>query len=160
MFNVKVDDSKVQLWLTTIPAQVHARLETEVYTLVEKLRNHVITDKLLGQVLQRRSGRLGQSIQQRVTSTQSEVTGMVYSAGDVPYARIHEYGGKTAAHIIEARNAEALSFVMGGRQVFAKKVNHPGSVMPERSYMRSSLRDMKDEIIEGMKRAVGEGLQP
>ena len=74
------------------------RLEWAVYTLAEMLRSHVIQDKLLGQVLKRRSGRLGQSIQQRVDSRSNSITGTVYPSGDVPYAAIPEYGGRTAAH--------------------------------------------------------------
>jgi phage gpG-like protein len=159
MITVNVDDSKVQAWFRGMPAKVKARLEQAIYTLSEKLRSHVVKDKLLGQVLNRRSGRLGQSIQERVESSGSSITGIVYSSGDVPYARIQEYGGRTAAHVIEARNAQALSFVMGGKHVFAKRVNHPGSNIPERSYMRSSLADMKDEIIQKMTIAVGEGAQ-
>jgi hypothetical protein len=46
---------------------------------------------------------------------------------------------------------------MGGKQVFFKRVNHPGSQMPVRSFMRSSLRDMRPEIIEAMRKAVEEG---
>lgn len=152
-----LDDARVKVWLRGMPDKVRNSLEKAVYILAEKLRSHVVRDKLLGQVLHRRTGMLGQSIQDKVNSSPAEVTGTVYSSGDVPYARIHEYGGKTAAHIIEARNAKALSFTIGGKQVFAKRVNHPGSVMPERSFMRSSLADMKSEIIEKMTAAVGEG---
>ena len=47
--------------------------------------------------------------------------------------------------------------MMGGKQVFFKKVNHPGSTMPERSFLRSSLGEMKDEIIGGIREAVAEG---
>jgi len=160
MFTVTVDDTAVQAWLSHIPTNVQASLETAVYELAERLRNHVITDKLLGQVLNRRTGRLGQSIQQDVTSSSSSVVGRVYSSGDVPYARIQEYGGVTAAHVIEAVNGQALAFMMGGKQVFAKRVNHPGSHIPERSYMRSSLADLQDVIIARLKDAMVEGLQP
>lgn len=157
MITVTVDDTKVQAWLKDMPVRVRNRLISTVSILAEKLRNHVVQDKLMGQVLNRRTGRLGQSIQQRVETFPQAVFGVVYSSGDVPYARIHEYGGKTAAHVIEARNAKALSFLMNGQQVFARRVNHPGSNIPERSYMRSSLADMKDEIVRKMTLAVEEG---
>lgn len=160
MITVSVDDTKVKAWLSEMPEKIRGRLTLTVYSLAEKLRNHVVNDKLMGQVLNRRTGRLGQSIQQRVESTDSSVTGIVYSAGDVPYARIQEYGGRTAAHVIEAKNGKALAFMMGDKQVFARRVNHPGSNIPERSYMRSSLADMKAEIIDRMREAVGEGAKP
>lgn len=160
MFTVQVDDRAVRAWFDKMPAAIQKRLEQTVYTLAEKLRSHIVRDKLLGQVLNRRTGRLGQSIQQRVETAANGATGIVYSSGDVPYAAIHEFGGHTAAHVIEARNAKALAFEMAGKMVFAKRVNHPGSNMPERSFMRSSLADMKDEIIERMTQAVQEGTKP
>ncbi len=136
MFTISIDDRAVQAKLDAMPAKVRGRLEQAVYTLAEKLRSHIIQDKLLGQVLNRRSGRLGQSIQQKVESSGTSITGKVYSAGDVKYAAIHEFGGHIPAREIVAKNAQALAFTMGGKQVFAKKVNWPGATMPERSFMR------------------------
>ena len=140
-----------------MPARIQSRLSQTVYELAEKLRSHVIQDKLAGQVLNHRSGRLQQSIQQKVDSNATSVTGTVYSAGDVKYAAIHEFGGQIPAHEIVAKNAQALAFMMGGKMVFAKRVNWPGATMPERSFMRSSLADMRDEIVQKMTQAVQEG---
>jgi phage gpG-like protein len=47
------------------------------------------------------------------------------------YGRIHQEGGRTAAHTITPKHAKALRF--SGR--FAGKVNHPGSDVPARPYM-------------------------
>ena len=47
------------------------------------------------------------------------------------YAAIHQFGGKTKAHVIRPKNKKALAF--GGR-VF-KYVNHPGSVIPARPFL-------------------------
>jgi phage gpG-like protein len=160
MLTVQLNDTAVKGWFIKMPEKIHSSLLREVYILAEKLKTHVITDKLMGQVLNRRSGRLGQSIQQRVTDTPTSVQGKVYSAGNVPYAAIQEYGGKTAAHVIEPKNKSALAFTMGGGTVFAKRVNHPGSKIPERSYMRSSLTDMSAEIVQRMRGAVAQGLKP
>jgi hypothetical protein len=66
-------------------------------------------------------------------------------------------GGHTAAHDIVPTKAEALAFMMGGQQVFAKIVHHPGSRIPERSFMRSGLFDMADEIVAGIRAAALEG---
>ena len=62
----------------------------------------------------------------------------------------------TKAHIIEATNAKALSFPFGGKQAFFTRVNHPGSDIPARSYLNSSLDDMSDDIVDGMGDAVSE----
>jgi phage gpG-like protein len=78
----------------------------------------------------------------------------VGSEGDVKYAAIQEYGGKTSAHEILPVKAGVLAFVAGNTQHFARKVEHPGSVIPERSYLRSALGDMKDEILAALADAV------
>jgi hypothetical protein len=47
---------------------------------------------------------------------------------------------------------------MGGEQIFAKSVHHPGSTIPARSYLGSSLSEMSDEIESGFKQAILEAL--
>jgi len=56
---------------------------------------------------------------------------------NIPYAAIHQLGGKTAAHVILPRNKKALKTPYG---IF-KKVNHPGSVIPARPYLGVSDKD-------------------
>jgi len=79
---------------------------------------------------------------------------------DAPYAAIHEYGGTTRAHLIEAKNAQSLAFLVGGKRVFAKRVFHPGSHVPERSFLRSALAEFAPEISAELAEAAGEAAQP
>ena len=158
MFTVELrGDKELIARLDQMPERVRASLYNKVASLASILKTYIIDKKLSGQVLHHRSGDLWRSIHDEATQSANAVLGRVYSAG-VPYAAIHEYGGKTSAHIIEAKTAQALRFEKGGEEIFAKSVNHPGSVMTERSYMRSSLADKKDEIIEGMNDAVMQGV--
>lgn len=161
MFSVElVGKTELVARLDAMPSSVLAALRQRVATLAIKLQAHVVRDKLSGQVLGVRSGRLRRSIQEVAPIEENGgVFGRVFSAGDVKYARIHEFGGKTPAHDILPDKAEALAFIIGGRQVFAKVVHHPGSHMPERSFLRSSLRDMAEDIETELKRAVVAGLQ-
>jgi hypothetical protein len=53
-----------------------------------------------------------------------------------------------------------LEFSAGGSQVFARSVHHPGSTIPARSYLGSSLAEMRDDIESGLKQAVLEALAP
>ncbi len=53
---------------------------------------------------------------------------------------------------------EAFAFILGGKQAFAARVNLPAIAMPERSYMRSALAEMSDEIGEGVSEAVADAL--
>lgn len=144
--------------LKRLPTTVRASLAQKVFVLAIMLQTYIRQEKLSGQVLNVISGNLRRSIQQVVINEPTKVIGRVYSSGDVKYAAIHEYGGKTAAHVIEPKKGEALAFILGGKEVFFKRVNHPGSVIPERSFMRSSLKDKTVEIQMGLKEAVVRGL--
>jgi phage gpG-like protein len=116
-----------------------------------------IQQKLSGEVLQARSGALAGSIFSSIENNESETTISLSSSG-VPYAAIQEFGGKTAAHEIVAVNAKVLAFRAGGDLVFRRRVDHPGSAIPARSYLRGSLTDMRDEIELGLKQAILEAL--
>lgn len=139
-------DRQVIARLQEMPDSLRQILRRRVWALTLKLQARV-QRKLSGQVLNVVTGALRRSIQSDVREEATAVLGRVFSTGDVKYARIHEFGGRTRAHVIEPRKASALLFAMGGKNVFARRVNHPGSVMPERSFMRSSLAEMQDEII-------------
>lgn len=106
-------------------------------------------DKLSGGVLNMRSGALAASIVADVTSDGDAIVATVGSEGDIKYAAIQEYGGKTAAHEIVAVKGQALAFMVGGVLRFARKVDHPGSLIPERSYLRSTLDEMSGDIVAG-----------
>lgn len=155
-----VGDRELIARLDRMPGAVQAALRLKVMELALKLENYVKTQKLNGQVLNRITGRLARSIANKVTSSAKEVFARVFSSGDVKYAGIHEFGGTTAPHIIEPKKASVLAFAgANGGMVFARRVNHPGSKMPERSFLRSSLRDMSTEISLGMKTAVVHAVQ-
>ncbi|MGO8834008.1 MAG: hypothetical protein ACLQE9_14500 [Roseiarcus sp.] len=134
--------------LGAFPAELLADLNAKAATLAGALADKVKDDKLSGQVLNALSGDLRASIVSEASVDGDDVVGSVGSTGDVKYAAIQEYGGKTAAHEILPSKAEALAFIVGGALRFARRVEHPGSVIPERSYLRSSLEEMTDEIVE------------
>lgn len=106
----------------------------------------LVLDNLGGLVLQRRSGRLAAAQQAVVTSAAGTVSvGVGFDPQEVPYGAIQEFGGTTRAHLIVAKSARALAFTVGDRLVFAKRVQHPGSVVPERSFLRAALAEMAGE---------------
>ncbi len=160
-----VGDRKVVAQLRAIPNAVTVQLLEKIWSIGIMLQTYIRSQKLSGQVLNVKTGNLRRSINIKVEQSPKQVVGKVFSSGDVKYAGIHEFGGRTGAHEILPRKAEALAFMMGGKMMFAKKVNHPGSVMPERSYMRSSLTEnaaaislqLKEAVIVGLKIAEGGG---
>ena len=89
----------------------------------------------------------------------ADVSVRIGTSGDVKYAAIQEFGGTIPPHEIVPDKAKALAFAIGGKQVFAARVNLPAVTMPERSYLRSSLAEMAEEIAEGLSQAVVEAIE-
>jgi phage gpG-like protein len=131
------------------PAALQAALGAKATELATTLAD-LVKNKLSGAVLNTSSGALRDSIAANVTADSDSVLASVGSEGDVKYAAIQEYGGKTSAHEILPVKGDVLAFVAGDGQQFARRIEHPGSVIPERSYLRSSLEDMKDEILSAL----------
>ena len=144
--------------LQNAPAAIQSALRTKAADLAERLRKHVTDDKLSGQVLQTRSGALKASITAEVDDDGGQIVARLFSAGDIKYAAIQEYGGRTAAHDILPDKAKALAFLVHGAPVFAKVVHHPGSQIPARSYLRSALADMGDQIVAEFRDAALDAL--
>ena len=142
--------------LEAYPAALAASLDAKAAELAAALVDLVQNDKLSGAVLNLRSGALRDSIVASISADADGVVASVDSVGDVNYAAIQEYGGKTSAHEILPVKAQALAFVAGGAQRFARRVEHPGSLIPERSYLRSSLDDMRDDILDALAEAAAD----
>ncbi len=129
------------------------------------LRNWVVTEHLNGPTgattLQQRSGNLARSVSNEVDEDSTSVTGLVgipAASTAQAYARILHEGGTTRAHVIEALNAKALAFTMGGQTIFRRKVNHPGSNFPPRPYLKSALEEQKAQIVAGLSAAMKDAL--
>ena len=132
---------EVVLELQQLGDGARSRLNAAVTELALAVQTSVL-GKLSGQVLNQRTGRLAASLFSQVTDDAGGVVGTV--GVNTPYARIHEYGG-----VIEPVNALALRFQINGQWVMVKRV-----VMPERSYLRSTLGEMADEIRSRLTAAV------
>jgi phage gpG-like protein len=145
-------DIKIELPNTgRMNERIRANLRAEVVKLTRQL-TELVRANLSGRVLQKRSGRLYGSIRSRMIETKDEIGGEVWTEG-VPYARIHEFGGTTSPHVIAAKNSASLAFVWNGQLTFRKSVNHPGSRIPQRSYLQSALEEMRADIVEAYREA-------
>ncbi len=132
------------------------RLEQKARDLAATLVARVRDEKLSGQALETKSGALRNSISAEITVEGGVLTATVGSFGDVKYAAIQEYGGRTSAHEILPDKAQALAFLVGGALRFARRVEHPGSTLPPRAYLQSSLDESRDEIVAGLARVATE----
>jgi phage gpG-like protein len=151
MLNITlVGAEALQARLDAFPAALAGELAAKAQALGEALADKIRNEKLSGQVLNARSGALRDSIGAEVFSDGEDVSASVGSYGDVKYAAIQEYGGKTGAHEILPVKGKVLAFLVGGAMRFARRVEHPDSVIPERSYLRSSLEEMSAEIFAAL----------
>lgn len=140
--------------LEAVPDKLHAALVTAIARSALQVQRRAM-EKLGGPVLKVRTGNLRSSI--NVQGPSDSASGIYASVGTkVVYAGVHEFGGQTAPHVITPRNARVLAFPLGGKTVFARRVNHPGSRMPERSFLRSSLRELAPTIRAELERAIGQ----
>ena len=144
--------------LADMPERVRAALAAKADVLTVALQAK-IQQKLTGGVLNAKTGALARSILATLEEADAGVAVSIASAGDVKYAAIHEFGGVIPPHEIVPDKAKALAFLLGGKQVFAARVSLPAIVMPERSYMRSSLAEMAGAIRDELDAAVLEAIQ-
>lgn len=144
--------------LAELPERLREALAAKASALAAALEAKV-QQKLAGGVLNARSGALARSIVTTIEETSSGIAVSIASNGDVKYAAIHEFGGTIPPHQIVPDKARALAFAVAGKQVFATRVNLPAVTMPERSYLRSSLAEMAEEIGEGLGEAVAGAMQ-
>ena len=144
------DQEKVVVRFRAMPEEVQAKLFNTIDDLAKQLAAYIKENKLRGQVLNRRSGWLGDNVvaQDPVQSGNMISAKVTVDGNIVPYARIHEYGGVIPAHRIAPKEKLALAFSWNGQNVVFKSVNIPAITMPERSYMRSGLSDMRQQIID------------
>lgn len=126
-----------------------------VQRLTLQLLAKVKAEKLTGQVLKVRTGRLRRSINQKVTVTGNGVYGVVGT--NVKYGRAHELGETVTvkAHLRMQRVA------------WGKKMKNPRVVQvkahivkyPERSFLRTALHEMEPAVRAAMRKALIEGMK-
>ena len=144
--------------LAALPDRLRNALASKMNVLAADLQAK-IQQKLSGEVLNQKSDALKRSIVIAIDDSSASMTASLAVSGDIKYAAIHEFGGVIPPHEILPDKAKALAFAVGGKEVFAARINLPAIAMPERSYMRSSLAEMADEIGEGLSEAAVEALR-
>lgn len=123
----------------------------------------LIADQLYAQVEENLSGAVVNSIsgtlQAAITEASDESSATVGLDSDTaPYGAALEFGASIPAQLIEAKNAKALAFVVGGSQVFAKHVMHPAFVLPPHSFLRAALAELAPDALAMLENAVAAAL--
>lgn len=164
MFTVSIiGDQQLIANFVAMPQQLQASLTRRVRKLALLLQRHLQVDYLSGptgeHTLSVQKGALRRSAFNTVVSTSAEVTGTVGYGADVPYAAAHEYGATINIPEIVPTTAQALHFVINGKDVFAKRVRAHTVILPERAPLRTAFADMKEQIEDELSAATEEGLK-
>jgi len=131
------------------PAALRPPLRQTVERETIALQAHVVEQKLSGQVLHVRTGTLRRSITYTMHEDEDGIVGTVGT--NLEYAAIHEYGGAIHVPEIRPRRAKALHFYVGGKEIFAMRTRAHTVQMPERSFLRSALRERREAFIAAVR---------
>lgn len=154
---------ELQAKLQRMPPAVQAKLRPFMASATIALREMVkanIAERF------RSVGPLYQSVKSTLREAPGAITGRVFTR-KIAYAAIQEFGGRTRPHDILPVNGKALAFRMPGRLGFSsnggtnplmivRKVHHPGSVLPERTYARLALYRYRPAFVGGIREIVGQ----
>ncbi len=100
---------------------------------------------------QDRTGATRASIEPSVDDTAKGASGEITAGANA--ARLND---GTAPHVIEARNAQALRFSVGGQTRFARRVNHPGT-KPD-PFLDAAADAAGEELVSGVEAAIDAAL--
>lgn len=152
-----IGDEQVVASIRSQYRKVITNVEQSIGRLTLKLLTRVKVNKLSGQVLNVRTGRLRRSITYKVIKTPSRITGIVGT--NVEYARIHELGfhGQVSvkAHLREIKKAWGKDITPRTVEVrtHSRQVN-----LPAKSFLRSAMEEMTPEIIQTLQQSIRQGI--
>jgi len=166
---VTIDTSAVGPYLESKTGAIREALARKMNDTTLMLIRKITTEKLEGQVLKHRTGKLVTSVrqgQEKAVVTPDSITGGVTGAGGAAwYGRLHEYGGTFEAHrgrrvalgSRKQRQRLSLQAKAGGEDYVTHVQSKPYTIhFPERSFMRSSLTEEAEGIIEGFQQTAKE----
>lgn len=142
-------DELVVARLERLGPTVRQALEDAMRAQVLRVQAAVVTEKLSGDPLHRRTARLASSINSTVEDRGGEVVGRIGT--NVVYGRVHEKGGTFEIPAHERRTKSGKT----------STVRAHTATYPERSFLRSVLSELRPSIVEQIQasiaRAVKEG---
>jgi phage gpG-like protein len=140
-------DKKVVDMVRKKGPQLVVAITDKINELMLQLQQHIVRDKLSGQVLHHRSGKLaGSIVNLPVVAKGAQLIGEVVGAGGPAwYGKVHEFGPTT----IVPKTKKYLRFKIGDHWITKSKV-----VIPSRPFMGPSLEDMRLKIIDEIQLTV------
>lgn len=159
-----IGDRELIAKLGKMPEGIQRSVAKTIDQLGLRLIEEVVRNKLSGQVLKRRTGRLASSIARGAPDTRSHfeqtgTTAISYVGTNVSYGRTWEYGAHVPEYIVRPVKAKALHFFFKGTEVFAKSARIPAHDIKARPFLSTALQDMKPLIIRELTDALTKAAQ-
>jgi hypothetical protein len=151
-----VDTSGVEAALQGRADRIINSLVRRTTAIDESLQAKITGEKLSGQVLHQRTGKLIGSVRTiPVTNDGATIAGGVQAGGGPAYYAVYQNYGTAGPYEIRPIDPKGvLVFLLDGKTVFAKRVMHPG--LPARNFMESTLEESRAGIISSLQSAVDE----
>lgn len=136
---------------------INVKLKRELYNTIQKLgielTNNIKSSKLTGQALNVKTGRLRNSIHSKTVEENDNIVATIST--NVKYAAIHEYGfnGSETIKAHTRRITQVYGKPISPKTIIINSFNRQVN-LPERSFMRSALDEMRDKIINELNSAV------
>lgn len=147
---VMIGDDRVMQRLNQLSPKTVLEVERSIGVLLVKLQSKVKDEKLSGQILKNKTGTLRRSVNRNIVKTGKSIIGSVGT--NIVYGRVHELGGTITVREHLRMMVKAFGrAVKNPRQITVK--SHQATY-PERSFLRSSLREMESEIKGELKDAL------
>lgn len=134
--------------LNVTRAKMLGDLKKEITRIAIEVTAHVKDQKLSGQALKVRSGRLRRSINYKVSESDTNIEATVGT--NVEYARVHEFGFKGTVGVRE--------YMRGKKEKFKVRAHSRRVNLPERSFLRSALDDKRRDIDSRIAAVVGQAI--
>jgi phage gpG-like protein len=133
-----------------IAAMLPSMVTDEMKTQMMQLADYVRTNKLSGDPLHRRTGKLSRSISGNASATGNLVTGTVGSKG-VPYAAVHELG-----LTVTIPSHERLISMVFGKPVVPHTISIKSYTVtfPMRAYLKPSLEEKRAGILANIRASI------
>ena len=148
-----IGDDKAAALLDSFGDRLQAGLGRTMMKLALSLQRKVMDDKLSGQVLAVRTGRLRDSIVAEVRQVDQAIVATVGS--DVGYAAFQEYGFNGTESVREHLRTIRQAF---GRPIAEKQILVRASSRrvdyPAHSFLRSALAEMQPDLMAGLQAAL------
>lgn len=139
-------DRELQRKFELTPERLREEMRRGIGRAALMVARHSKQNKLSGQVLNVKTGRLRRSINTRMVESGDVIAGRVGT--NVAYAKAHEFGWRGTVtvreHLRKTKSGFSATVRAHSRQV----------ILPERSFLRSALADMKPEIQREFESAV------